>query len=89
MNFERLVKAYVENYSRFFDKFRARQIIIDEYAHLKLKKEKLKLGKITFEFKYHFYGTIPIYEEVEMIFCRQDNTEENEKKLEFILKRYA
>ena len=62
--------------------------VIDEYALLKKKREKLKLGKIIFEIKNTYFNEILIYEELEMIHCRQDNTRQNELKLETILKRY-
>jgi hypothetical protein len=89
LNFEQLLQTYITDYSRISNKKQAFQNILNECSNLKLKKEKLKLGKVTFVFNYHYYGAVVIYEDVEMVYCRQDNTDENERKIEFILQRYS
>jgi hypothetical protein len=89
MNFEHLLQFISVNYYRIANKKFIRQFLANEHKILKLKKEKLKLGKITFSFNYYYYGTVCIYEYVEMVHSRQDNTDENEKKIEFLLQKYS
>lgn len=48
----------------------------------KLKKEKLKLGIVTFEIKEVMFANYVIFDTIEMIFSRQDNTETNSLKVE-------
>lgn len=48
----------------------------------KLKKEKLKLGIVTFEIKEVMFANYVIFDTIEMVFSRQDNTETNSLKVE-------
>ena len=48
----------------------------------KIKKEKLKLGIVTFEIKEVVFANYVIFDAIEMIFSRQDNTETNLLKVE-------
>jgi len=89
MNFERLIQTFNNNYSKISNKRLALRNIIDEYSILKKKKQKLKLGKIIFEIKNMYFNEVLIYQELEMIYCRQDNTQTDALKPETILKRYA
>lgn len=89
MNFEQLIKCFVDNYDKIPNKKKALDVINNEYEILQLKKEKLKLGKVTFEFKYHYFGEVLLFEELEMVYCRQDNTDENERKIENLLDYYS
>jgi hypothetical protein len=89
MNFERLIQTFNNNYSKISNKRLALRNIIDEYSVLKKKKQKLKLGKIIFEIKNMYFNEVLVYQELEMIYCRQDNTQTDALKPETILKRYA
>jgi hypothetical protein len=89
MNFEQLIKTYVLNYHNILNKKRALSNILNELDLLRIKKEKLKLGKISFEIKYTMFEGIVLHEELEMIHCRQDNTEANERKLENLIDYYS
>lgn len=57
-----------------------------EYEIFKIKKEKLKLGKVVFEIERYVIDEIVVFEKLEMIYSRQDNTDENELKIENRLK---
>jgi len=48
----------------------------------RIKKEKLKLGIVTFEIKEIMFANFVIFDTIEMIFSRQDNTETNSLKVE-------
>lgn len=48
----------------------------------KIKKEKLKLGIVTFEIKEVMFANYVIFDTIEMVFSRQDNTEANLLKVE-------
>jgi len=50
--------------------------------NIKIKKEKLKLGYVTFEIKEIKIADYVITDTIEMVFSRQDNTITNELKLE-------
>lgn len=88
LNFDLLLKIFCQNYNRLKNKKSALRVLLYFDEIRKINKEKLKLGKVSFEIKEHYDGEIFLYETLEMIFCRQDNTEENERKLENILKDY-
>lgn len=57
---------------------------VDKKKNLKINKRKLKLGAISFEiFEYIVPGTpFVIFETVDIRFINQDNTEEDEQKLD-------
>ena len=88
MSFEQLYKLVVKNFDRIKDKKQTTTTLRCFYEMSLLKREKLKLGKILFEIKEHMDGEIVLYESLEMVFCRQDNTDENELKIENRLKEY-
>lgn len=50
---------------------RLKRFLKIKYYQSLIKKEKLKLGSITFDFKYIFFTNIKIYEYVEMRYTRQ------------------
>lgn len=54
-----------------------------------MKKKKLKLGAITFEIKEITAYEFVLWEEIDIRYIRQDNTDTDELKLENILKRYS
>lgn len=86
MNFEHLCRIFVENYQRIANKTKAWNLIRFEYDVLRIKKERLKLGKVALEIKEYVMGEIVVFETLEMVFTRQDNTVENQLKIENRLK---
>lgn len=88
MNLELLLKLFVDNAHKIKNKKPFFLFFQNEYDILRIKKEKLKLGKVIFEIKDHYFDEFLIYEELEMIHCRQDNTEANERKFETRLETY-
>lgn len=88
MSFEQLYKLVIKNSDRIKDKKQTITTLRCFYDMSILKREKLKLGKILFEIKEHMDGEVVLYETLEMVFCRQDNTDENELKIENRLKEY-
>jgi hypothetical protein len=88
LSFEQLFKMVVENYKKLTDKKKTLAYLRYRYDLMNIHKQKLKLGKITFEIKEYMDGEIVLFEKLEMIFSRQDNTEENELNVENRLKTY-
>jgi len=88
LNFDRLSSIVRQNYFRLKNKTATKKLLLYFYEIKQINREKLKLGKVSFEIKDHYDGEILLYETLEVIFCRQDNTAENEMKLENILKEY-
>ena len=86
MNLEQLFKTVLANYGRLKDKKKTRMFLLYHVDLLQRKRKKLKLGKVVFELKRYVVAEITIFEELEMIFIRQDNTIENELKIENRLK---
>lgn len=86
MNFEHLFSFFLKNRNKFKNNKNALLLVQSEYEIFRLKKEKLKLGKVALEVKEYFLGDIVVFETLEMVFTRQDNTVENELKLENRLK---
>jgi hypothetical protein len=54
---------------------------------LEWKRRKLKLGAIVFEIKEFQFAGIVFWEDLEIRFIRQDTTEEDDRKLETLLKK--
>lgn len=86
MNFERLLKFYVDNYDLIRNKKLARSYIDYQYNLLLWKRGKLKLGAIVFEIRETFFHEVKVYEWIEIRYIRQDNTESDNIKLETRLK---
>lgn len=89
MNFEHLIHLFINKHDKIKNKKKAWNNILNEASILKLKKEKLKLGKTIFEVRDLYYGDIIIYEELEMIHCRQDNTDAPTRRLERLIDWYS
>lgn len=86
MNFEHLFYFIMKNFNKIKNRKAYVTFLKNEYDIFKIKKEKLKLGKVALEVKTTFLGNIPVFETMEMVYTRQDNTVENELKLENRLK---
>ena len=88
MNFEQLILIFNRNYwnLNFKKKSFFKKYLKYHYYLLNWKKNKLKLGLIFFDIKKIKVGNFVIYETIEMIHIRQDNTLKNELKLENRLK---
>ena len=86
MNIEHLCQIISKNYSRLKNKGKTMLYLKYQFALLAWKQQKLKLGTLVFEIKEYTEGGIPITEEVEIRYTRQDNTDEDEMKFENRLK---
>lgn len=81
MNFEHLYKKVTyKNINRLKIYF------LKIYKNNQIKKQKLKLGSISFEITEVFLSKIKIYEKLEMRFTKQDTSFEDSLKLENRLK---
>lgn len=87
MNFEHLCKTVVLNKDKLKNKKIIKKFISYQYNILKIKKNKLKLGAVTFDFINIFFAEVLIWQEIEMRYIRQDNTKQNELKIENRLKK--
>lgn len=87
MNLEHWAYMVKKNKHRLRNQKRA--LIFLQY-HLDLlawKRKKLKLGAIVFEIKEFQLDGIVFWEDIEIKFIRQDTTEEDDRKLETLLKK--
>ena len=81
MNFEHLCKKITpQNFPR------VKTFFLNLYKNEKIKKQKLKLGSISFEIIEVFSNKIKIYDKLEMKFTRQDTSFHDSLKLENRLK---
>lgn len=86
MNIEKLCRDVRENFSRFKDTRLVLKFLKYQFELLAWKRQKLKLGAIVFEIKEIVYGDVLLAEEVDIRYIRQDNTQEDELKIENRLK---
>lgn len=86
MNFEHLCKTVAYNIHRLKNKRKTKLYLKYQYEVLKIKKNKLKLGTVTFDLINTIFADLLIRQDIEMRYIRQDNTERDEMKLENRLK---
>lgn len=86
MNLELLFKTIKENYHRLRDEEKTLDFLKYQIKVYQLKKQKLKLGAIVFEIKEITLCDIVLYEEVDIRYIRQDNTDTDNLKIENRLK---
>lgn len=86
MNLELLFKMIKENYHRLRDEQEMLDFLKYQIKVYQLKKQKLKLGAIVFEIKEITLCDIVLYEEVDIRYIRQDNTDSDNLKIENRLK---
>lgn len=86
MNIEQLCRNIRENFNLLKSKKKALQFLKYQFELLAWKRQKLKLGAIVFEVKEIVYGEVLLAEEVDIRYIRQDNTQEDELKIENRLK---
>jgi hypothetical protein len=89
MNLEHLCRLVLLNYDKLTNKKLAIAFVSYQFKLLAWKKNKLKLGAITFEIKEVRAYEFLLWEDIDIRYIRQDNTESDELKLENILKSYA
>ena len=89
MNLEHLIKTIRENYNRLRNEAFALRFVKYHLKLLQWKKNKLKLGAITFEIKETYFHGILLTEEIDIRYIRQDNTETDKLKIENRLKAIA
>lgn len=88
MNVEQLHRFILKYYNYLPYKKRAIRFIAYELENLEMKRNKLKLGSVVFEFKEIFVDDIKIDEIMEMRYNRQDNTDTDKLKFDNLLKMY-
>lgn len=86
MNFEHLCKLIYQNKTNLKNKFITKKFLKYQYEILQIKKNKLKLGAVTFDLINTFVDGYLISQQIEMRYIKQDNTEKEEMKLENRLK---
>lgn len=87
MNFEQLCLTVIRRWQEIPNKKKAVKLLRYFQEQLALKKKKLKLGSVTFDIKQIVFYQIVLWEEIEIRYTRQDTSEEDERKVENILKR--
>lgn len=89
MNFEQLLKLANIQFAKPIS-LKKKKFILNfikyHYYLLEWKRNKLKLGAIVFEIKETYFNEILIFEEIDIRYIRQDNTDTDELKLENRLK---
>jgi len=86
LNIDHLVKTIKENYYRLRNEQEALNFVQYHIKLLEWKKKKLKLGAIVFEVKETYFNGILLYEDVDIRYTKQDNTETDNLKIENRLK---
>lgn len=86
MNLELLFKMIKENYSKLRNEEKTLEFLAEQIKIYQLKKQKLKLGAVVFEIKETSLCGIVLYEDVDIRYIRQDNTETDQLKIENRLK---
>ena len=81
MNFEHLCKLSIQHKKLFKNDQKIIKFLIHNYKILKLKKEKLKLGKIAFEIEEIKLNNLPfvLYEIIKIKFINQPDLEKKKK----------
>lgn len=86
MNIDHLIRTIKKNYHRLKDENLALNFVRYQLELLDWKKKKLKLGAIVFEVKETYFNGVLLFEEVDIRYIRQDNTETDNLKIENRLK---
>lgn len=86
MNLEQLCCNIKNKYHLLKDKKKTFKFLRFQLALLRWKKQKLKLGTVTFDLVYFEILGIPLWQEVEMRYLRQDTSEDDAMKFENRLK---
>jgi hypothetical protein len=86
LNLEQLCRTVNENYHRLRDEKKALMFVRYHFELLAWKRQKLKLGAIVFEIKEIIYADIPLTQEIDIRFIRQDTSHSDELTLEYRLK---
>jgi hypothetical protein len=86
MNLEHLCKTILLNQSRLKNKKIVKKVITYHYELLKIKKNKLKLGAVTFDLIQTMFEGFLIKQTIEMRYIRQDTSAADELKIENRLK---
>lgn len=81
MNFEHLIKYIVINKHRIKDLNRIKKFLKYHYDVLKLNRQKLKLGNITFVI-HEFDIKNPLKEHISIKFINQDTSNSDEERLQ-------
>ena len=87
MNFERCCFLIEQNQHKLINKERTLIYLHYHWDLLLWKRNKLKLGAIAFVVKEYKFDEVVMWEDIEIKFIRQDTTEEDDRKLEVLLKR--
>ncbi len=86
MNFEHLCKLLIIKKTQLKNKQTAKKFLTYHYNLLKIKKNKLKLGAITFDIIQKTLNGVIINQEIEMRYIRQDTSADDKLKIENQLK---
>jgi len=86
MNLGQLIKKIIVNKHRLKNLNKTKIFLKYHLEVLRIKKNKLKLGAVGFELIDILISGIPVDQDVEMKFTRQDTTEEDSMKFENRLK---
>lgn len=82
MNLEQLFKNVLMNQNRLKSKKAAKKFLSYQYEVLKIKKNKLKLGAVTFDIVQNVFEGFVLSQGVEMRYIRQDTSATDELKIE-------
>ena len=86
MNFEHLYKTILLNQNKLKNKKAAKRFLTYHYELLNIKKNKLKLGAVTFDLIQTMFEGFLLKQTVEMRYTRQDTSAADELKFENHLK---
>jgi len=85
MDFYALCKWITQNSSRITNKPFIYKHLVNTYTNLQIKKNKLKLGSITFEMKPYTFNNVILFYSFEMVFSLQPSFNTKQKTMNNIL----
>lgn len=86
MDFAKLCHFYLKNFNHIKNPEKIKSYIITEYEFYKIRKQRLKLGTVTFDFHEVKFNNITITEWFEMKFSKQTSQQSFREKITDILK---
>jgi len=81
MDFAILCKLLNQRYLNIKDRNILYRYLLLSYENLKIKRNKLKLGAVTFEIKPYFFNNMCLFYSFEMVFSRQPSSNSTKKTM--------
>lgn len=87
MNFEQSCRLIAKNPEKIKNKTACLRLLRYQKDAMLLNRRRLKLGSVSFVVKEYKFDEFILFEDLEIRYIRQDNTLEDERKIETLLKK--